>query len=528
MKINYTLSPFLLFFFLNNTSFTQNFQRTFGNSGGEIGTCIKSTLDGNYIISGMSSGFSNGYEDAYLLKMDTGGNIVWSKAYGGTYQDKAYNVASCSDGGFMLTGYTSVYATSSNWDLLMLKTDSDGNNIWSRSVGGSKDDFGWYVTETNDGGFLSIGATKSFNIGNWDGYVVKTDASGTLQWTKVLGGSNSDYFHGMSKTSDGGFILTGITSTNSFGSSDIWLVKLNSIGDTLWTRQYGKATEDAGNAVIQTNDGGYMIAGDIHVNPNAGNHNSCLLKTDSNGNLQWAKTYGSNPGTEIAWDLRQTSNGDYLLFGSSAFYGNGGGGDMLTIKTDNSGNLKWAKAYGSTAFDDFWYSQKSAGEGTMMVGSSSAGTQNVFVISTDSLGNSACNTTSVVPDVNTPVLQVRSGTIVTTGGLSGTPTILTYSVTTISSDPCTAVTVSENESLNQNVFVYPNPFMDKAVVYLPEIFSPETKFKLFDVFGKEVHPTIIRNPEGFIIYRGDLSSGIYFYKLETINRTEASGKVIIL
>lgn len=521
------IAVFLTLYSLADSLYSQTFMRTFGGTGSETGTCIKSTIDGNYIISGMSSGFSNGYEDVFLMKMDSGGNALWSKAYGGTYKDRAYYVSTCSDGGFVITGSTSVFTTGSNSNLYLLRTDSDGNMSWSTEVGGNADDFGWYTDQANDGGFIVVGSTRSFNSGNWDGYVVKTDAAGALQWTKVIGGSNSDEFHGMSKTSDGGYIITGLTSTNSFGSSDIWLLKLNSIGDTLWTRQYGRSTEDAGNSVIQTADGGYLIAGDIHVNPAAGNHNSCLVKTDSNGNLQWAKTYGSNPGTEIAWDVRQTSGGGYLFSGASGFYGNGGGGDILTIKTNSAGTVQWAKTYGGTSFDDFWYSVKTPDEGNMLVGLSYQGGQNIFVVRADSSGNSSCNTTGVNPDVNTPVLQVRSGTTVISAGTPNTPATLTYSATVVSTDPCLQVSVPDNENSGQVVSVYPNPFSEQAYFRILEPVYGHYSFKLFDMLGQEAKPTLIQAADGFIVHRGTLSKGIYLYKLESPGMVIATGKLII-
>lgn len=475
----------------------------------------------------MATAFSNGYDDAYLLKMDSGGNVLWSKAYGGTYQDRSYNVAVCTDGGFVFTGYTSLFATSINWNLHLVRTDSDGNISWAREIGGSQNDFGWYVDQVNDDGFIVVGSTKSYGAGNYDGYIVKTDAAGALQWTRAIGGSSSDQFLGFSKTSDEGYIVTGTTSSNSFGSSDIWLVKLNSAGDTLWTRQYGKATEDAGNAVIQTNDGGYLIAGDVHITPAAGDHNTFLLKTDPSGDLQWVKTYGSSPGTEIAWDLRQTNDNGFLFFGASAAYGNGGGGDIFSVKTDPNGTVQWAKTYGGTAFDDFWYSQPTPDEGSMMVGLTyEGGGQNILVVKTDSLGNSSCNTTTVVPIVNTPVLQVRSGTNVTSAGTMNTPNTQAYPAASTSKDPCALVDVPEKEH-SLEISVFPNPFREKTNILMPEMTSKTASLRLFNVFGQEVFPILTLNSNGFTIHKGDISEGIYLYRIEAHYGNIGSGKIVI-
>ena len=518
-------------FFSATSCLSQNFQRCYGTSTNEIGTCIQNTPDGNYIISARNENATNGNGDFGLLKINSSGSILWSKSYGGTNTEKNSYVSVCSDGGFILTGYTVKPGSGNFMDLLLLKADSDGNLSWSASIGSSKDDQGWYVTEANDGGFLAVGSSKSFNApGNWDGYIVKVNSAGTLQWTKVMGGTGSDYFLGMSKTNDGGYIISGETLSNTFGSSDMWLVKINSDGDTLWTRQFGKITEDGANTVVQTADGGYIIAGDIHTSPGAGDHNAALLKTDSGGNLQWAKTYGSSPGGEIGWAVRQTQDKGYFLMGSSNFYGNGGGGDFMLVKTSSDGNLQWAKAYGGSLFDDVWYFHQSVQNGNMMVGSTQsfgAGQQDIYLVSMDSVGISECYTTSILPLVNTPVLQTRSGTNVITGGIGNTVSILSSVPQTLSYDPCAFVGVEENKESNSDVLVYPNPFSEMTSIHYLKTIGQNFNFRLFNVFGQEAHPVILRTSEGLIIYREGLSGGAYFYILESSGEMHATGKIMI-
>ena len=514
--------------FVFSASFSQTFERTFGSTATEIGTCIQNTLDGNYIICGSANGFSNAYADYYLVKVNSAGTLLWSKNYGGTNHDRAYYVSTCSDGGFIMTGYTLSTSAGNNEDVYLVRTDSNGSLLWSTSVGGSKDDLGWYVLEANDGGFIVSGSSKSFTGGSWDGYLVKVNSAGVLQWTKVMGGSSTDVFNGMSKTTDGGYIITGETMTNSFGSTDMMLVKINSDGDTLWTKQYGKITEDAGNAVTQTADGGYIIVGDMHTYPNSGDHNACLLKTDSDGAMQWVKLYGSNPGTEIAWAVRQTPDNGYVMLASSYFYG-AGNADMLLIRTDNSGGLKWAKTYGSSGFDDVWYFQKTANEGNMIIGATQSygsGQADIYLVRTDSLGNTSCDTSSVIPFVNTPTLQFRSGFTITTGGTASTPTTTSSSPSTLSTDPCNKVSVSEDPTITQDVVVYPNPFSESALIKIADL-SEETILKVYDVFGHEIKPVLTRNSDGFLIRKNNLSQGIYFYILHSAGKAIITGKFVI-
>jgi len=516
---------FIIILFSGTTfSFSQGFYRTFGNSGGETGTCIKKTLDNNYIISGTSSSFSNGYSDFYLLKINPSGNVLWSKSYGTTYKESNYFVSTCSDGGYILTGSTEKFGAGINTDLYLIKVDSLGNLSWSQSVGGNKEDYGWYVTESNDGGFLTVGGTNSFNGGNWDGYIVKTDSLGKLMWSKSIGGSSTDYFHGMSQTSDGGYIVTGVITSNSFGSSDIWLVKLNSLGDTLWTRQYGKSTEDAGNAVAQTLDGGYIVAGDIHFNFGSGDHNMCLLKTDSVGNIQWAKTYGSNPGTEIAWYVRQNADKSYIVGGSSAYYGNGGGGDIVLINSDSLGNIIWSKSYGGTAFDDFWLLEETKDKGNIIVGTTLEGGNDILVIKTDSIGNTTCNTNIINPNINIPSLSTRSGTSIVTGGTSFSPTTLTFSTSTLAFDPCSLTSANELITGEFQHYFYPNPFKDFATLITSPITEQVLELKIYDLLGNYISGQKIYTTTTPIYFHS--SSGFYFYTLTSPANTYY-GKFIV-
>src|ERR1051326_19092 len=335
---------FLLWFFAVVALRAQAFQRIYGGTNGEIGTCVKKTPGGGFILGSFTSSFGNGMDDAYLVKTDSAGNLLWSKTYGGTGDDICYHVSVCSDSGYILTGASS--SSNINYDVMLVRTDKNGNLLWQKYFGGNSDDYGWYVQQANDGGFVISGFTSSFS-GTFDGYFIKTDANGNMLWDKIFGGNGTDELYGFSKTNDGGYIVAGETTTNSFGNSDIWLIRLDSTGDTLWTKQYGRSTEDGGNTAIQTADGGFALAGDIHSFTNPGAHNAALLKTDANGNLLWVNVYGSNPGAEISYDLVQNTDQGYTLLCNSTVYG-AGTKDVMLVTTDSLGNLKWARTYGDS------------------------------------------------------------------------------------------------------------------------------------------------------------------------------------
>lgn len=519
-------------FLLLTSLSAQTFQRTYGTSGSQTGTCIQNTLDGNYIISAIANDMT-GSNDFMLFKITTSGSLLWAKMYGGTLGESPYYVSSCTDGGYILCGSTNSFGAGGN-DVYLVRTDSDGNLMWSKTVGGSASDIGWFVVQMSDGGFITCGGTTSFGGPTYNGYLVKNDSDGNLLWTKVFNGTGGEFFQGMSKTSDGGVIVTGYTSTNSFGSSDIWLVKTDSNGDTLWTKQYGKITEDAGWAVVETADGGYALTGDMHkdtITPGA--HNTVLLKTNSAGNMQWANLYGSNPGSEVGYDLRQTPDNGYVVLGNTGFYGQGSI-DILLLRTDSMGSLKWGSTYGSIMKDDAWQFRKTSDEGNIIIAATenfaANGIWDVYIVRTDSLGVDSCFETSDTVEVFVPFLQQRSGINIISGGVLGNPNTIVTTPTLQAGNPCMLVGTEELQTADYKLQVYPNPFSETAALRITnfhELRIEATKLKIYDLFGKEVNPSVIRNSEGFVIRRGNLASGIYFYKVSDANGTEETGKVVI-
>jgi hypothetical protein len=166
-------------------------------------------------------------------------------------------------------------------DVYIIKTDASGDTLWTRTYGGTSDDAAYSVQQTSDGGYIVAGTTSSFGAGGEDVYLIKTDVAGDTLWAKTYGGIHNDDGYSIQQTSDGGFIVAG--QTNSFGSGgyDVYLIKTNAYGDTLWTRTCGGADDDCGQSVQQTSDGGYVIAGETYSE--AGGYDVYLIKTDDSG-----------------------------------------------------------------------------------------------------------------------------------------------------------------------------------------------------------------------------------------------------
>lgn len=514
---------FILGMFFVSLSAAQSYQRGFGGNAGDIGTCIKRTPDSNYVLCGFTGSFGAGQDDIYLLKTDTLGNLLWSKTYGGTGSDLCYYLDVCSDGGFILCGGRS--NTSSNYDVFLLRTDANGNLLWQKTFGSSSDEFGWYVLQTADSGFVVSGFTYSV-ANDWDGYLLKTDAQGNLLWTKKYGGTGNDNFYGMSATGSGGFIVTGSTTTNSFGDSDMWLLKLDANGDTIWTRQYGVTTEDGGNAVVETSDGGFAIGGDIHSFTTPGAHNAALLKTDALGNIQWVKTYGSNPGTEIAYDLLQTPDNGFVLLCNTNFYGSGSK-DMMLVRTDSLGNMDWAKSYGDSLQEDAWFLIQNADKGFSIVGASEsfgAGLWDVYLLRTDSMGDASCHDQTITPTVRIPVMQTRSGFPISSGGGLTAHTLVSSNPSTLFSNPCSLQDVEEQ--LNDiHVYVFPDPVLSSAIISFSKNMH-HAVFELYDVLGNKISEYGFSGNE-IIFERKELPPGLYFFRISSREEISLAGKLIL-
>ncbi len=353
--------------------------KTFGGSSSDIGYSVQQTADGGYIIVGETESFGSGPRDIYCIKTDTQGNTQWTKTYGGTEHEKGESIRETNDGGYIIVGSTSSFGAGA-YDVYLIKTDASGDTQWTRTYGGALEYIGSSIQQTSDGGYIVCGHRSTSGLDEEDVYLVKTNGSGDSIWVRTYGGVDDQWGYSVQQTSDGGYIVAGYTG--EYPDVNVYLLKLDASGDTMWTRNYGGTNEDVGYSVQQTSDGGYIIAGWTE-SFGSGNRDAYLIRTDANGNAIWSKTFGGTRH-DRGYSVQETADGGFVIAGYTWSFGSNG--DAYLIKTDSSGDTLWTKYYGGTDWEKGYSIQQTSDGGYIICGEvedSGTGDSDVYLIKTE-------------------------------------------------------------------------------------------------------------------------------------------------
>jgi hypothetical protein len=452
-------------------AYSQNitFRHTYGGTSQDNGKSVIQTKNSNYVIAGSTGSFGTNNADVYLFKTDSLGNIIWSKIIGGSNLEGANDIIEANDSTYFLCGYTNSKGAG-GYDGYLIRTDSAGNKTWETTVGGNDWDFLYSLTKTSDGNYAAVGETYSFGGGNNDGLLVKFNDTDTL-WTKWFGGANNEILRSVINTLDGGLMLLGETSSYGAGMRDVWLIKTNINGDTIWTKTFGGIKDDWGNAVIQTADSGFAIAGATY-SFNNGDKDYYIIRTDKNGNMLWYQNYGLS-GDDEAMDIVERQNGNLTFVGNTRSIGSGEN-EIHLVKVNSGGWFIDGPSFGSYNDDIASGLIQTNDASYAIIGSTenfSMGMYDVFFIKTDSLGYTN-----------------------------------NFDVDTIH-DP-----MSINNFIIQNKYIiYPNPVVSGNkinIIQNDKRFNTSDRIEIFDIYGRlllniKENQSIINLPTGIYYAKSD-------------------------
>ncbi|MCG3168045.1 MAG: hypothetical protein POELPBGB_03845 [Bacteroidia bacterium] len=463
----------MVLFLLPFVAYSQQitFEIIYGGEGYDEARSIWQTTDGGYIVAGTSGSYPSGNSDVFLLKIDSVGAIQWFKFPGGSDLQAGYSVQQTSDGGFIVAGLTDA-GDFGGYDVYLMKADENGDFLWSKTYGGADWDFGYSVEETSDNGFIIGGTTFSFGKGE-QMYMIKTDAAGDTAWTKTYGGAGQENAKRATQTTDGGYVLIGYSDSYGAGEKDIFILKTDASGDSVWSKTYGTPNNDEGTFVDVTSDNKIIMCG-FSENYQDGKIYAFYAKLDNAGNESFSNYLGTPVGDELPATIRETTDGGFAYAGSVLGIG-AGNKDYRLVKIDGGGNYQWGKTYGGANDDISNAMLVTSDSGFVLAGSTMSygnGSKDIYIFKSDNQG-------------------VSTGNVL--------------------------IDVKENSlSATNQISVYPNPG-DQLITVFADINTAELDgdilILLNDISGKEILKTQVKKNQFNKVVELDINSipaGLYF------------------
>jgi len=363
------------------------FQRVVGGPELDRGVFVSPTRDGGYIVAGVTKNTAAGDEDVYLVKFDSAGDTIWTRTYGGEEQDNGWSVHEI-DSGYAVAGYTKSFGAG-GFDFYLVVTDAVGELRWSKTYGGEADDRCWGLLPTPDGGYALVGETFSSGAGAEDFLLVKTDAAGKEEWSRTYGGEAGDRAFSIAATDDGGFLLVGQTYSKGAGERDAWVIKTDASGNEEWSKVFGGAQRDVAHSVARMNDGQFLITGYTASFAETG-YDPWIIKIDAQGNVPWTRVLPIGGVSRAITGVQGT--GGLCFFVGFTHNPEDGSSAALLIRTNRNGLLQMSREFFRTAAgQSFGYTVSATpGGGCVFTGHTtegSAGDLDLFIVKVDAAGN---------------------------------------------------------------------------------------------------------------------------------------------
>jgi hypothetical protein len=493
------------------------------------------------------SNFAKKYKSVFFLCFMMCSCIGFSQAdtiahlytFGGDNNDNAEEIEATSDGGYIVVGSTSSNS-SGNTDVYLLKVDSVCNYEWSFALGGANNDWGYSVKQTFDKGYIIAASSNSYGNGGYDAVLMKRDSLGGFVWQKKYGGQDWDFAYSVVQTFDSGYVFCGETYNNTSGYSDVYVVKTNPLGDTLWTQTIGGTLIDKGNCVIETSDSNIVIAG--LTNTIADSTQAYVIKLDRNGVLLWDSAYGES-FYEKSSSIIEAVNGDYVLNGTTSSFNTADDLDHYLVRVDKDGVLIWSNYFGSPGDEEAFDLKESASGILINVGYTKgfgAGLKDaqLFYITATGLWGGLGVTFGSSQDEVVKSLTIGSNDDFVMSGFtssygSGLDDMFLVRLDTIYASQNTVlfeyndlVPISVHEYYNQsNVSVYPNPVNQYLNIEIDK-FKPtlDYAFELYSIHGELVKSSPLYFQSNKIDI-GYFSNQFYLYKVMRSGITIKTGKL---
>ena len=451
-----------------------------------------------------------------ILSAQTAPDIAWTQMYAGGMYDWAWGVLETSDGGYIMVGDTQS-AGAGGWDIGLIKTDVNGVTEWTQTYGGIYEDRGQSIQHTADGGYIILGTTASYGAGSYDIWLVKIDNEGNEQWTQTFGGASADWGYYVEQTTDEGYIITGAYDPGSYWIWDVFLIKTDSEGNAEWTKTFdGDDSHDVGHCVKQTSEGGYIITGYTYRESS----DLWLIKTDANGNIEWDNTYGDTELPEQGYSVIQSGD-EYIITGfAKPEYETSIQYDVWILKTDIDGNEIWNKTYGDIE-DDRSYDIKPTLDNNFIIAgftdSYGAGNYDMWLLKIDNEGDTLWTKTIGDEYLNRArsVIQISDGSYVIAGDKYAGLDDGEYNYYLAKLDPEGDVEINEKIQTEDNFICYPNP---TTGIFNLKASERPLSVEITDVSGQIIYTSQIQNFKTSQIDISNQPKGIYFIKIQTENR----------
>ncbi|NRA12734.1 MAG: T9SS type A sorting domain-containing protein [Crocinitomicaceae bacterium] len=476
---------YLIFILLSSSiSWAQTDEFIHGGSNDDIGYCFAMNDLGGYVLAGTERTSIDSSEQFSIVNIDGKGNLIWKRTYGEMHHDIAEHIEHTSDGGYIMAGnkWDGGFA---RLDGYLMKLNPEGEIEWTKYYGGPIREEFFSVKQTMDGGYVACGYTNSdtiFSFGQM--FIVKTDILGNEQWRTYVGGPDKDYAFDIIETFNGSFVVTGLYagfhrySTFEFTTthSDMLVAKLDANGNELWANTYGGTENELSYQVKEADDNGYYVIGSTQSAGN-GSFDMNLIKLDIDGVELWSKTYG-NSGFEYGKSIDLSDDGFLYLTGSTCVDTTTYQTDVMVIKTDLLGNEIWSITLGGDKSDYGNFIRATEDGGCAIIGSSrsfGAGDDDIYFVKLSKEG----------------LLESLSG------------------------------------SLENNVFIYPNPAIDIINFYLQE--GQECLDYTYEIFDSRGRLIYIKGKKSKLV-NIDVSAfgqGTYVYRITSPCTTELRGKFIV-